>query len=92
VNHPFLVKLKYAFQTKKKLHLVIDYCPGGELFFHLSRARKFCEIRTKFYTACVILALEYIHSINVIYRDLKPENILIAADGYAKIADFGLSK
>lgn len=43
VNHPFIIKLRYAFQTKKKLHLVIDYCPGGELYFHLSRARRFSE-------------------------------------------------
>lgn len=92
VNHPYIVKLRYAFQNPKKLYFVLEYCPGGELFFHLSRAGKFEEPRALFYAACVVLALEHLHRINVVYRDLKPENILIDSQGYAKITDFGLSK
>lgn len=92
VNHPFVVKLRYAFQNPKKLYFVLEYCPGGELFFHLSRAGKFEEPRAIFYAACVTLALEHLHRINVVYRDLKPENVLIDGQGYAKITDFGLSK
>ena len=46
----------------------------------------------RFYAANIALALNYLHSINVLYRDLKPENILVCQDGYLKIADFGLSK
>jgi len=92
VQHPFIVKLKYAFQNAKKLYFVLEYCPGGELFFHLSRAHKFTEERAKFYAACIILALEKLHSENIIYRDLKPENVLIDSQGFAKLTDFGLSK
>lgn len=92
VNHPYIVKLRYAFQNPKKLYFVLEYCPGGELFFHLSRAGKFEEPRAQFYAACVLLAIEHLHSQNIVYRDLKPENILIDSQGYAKITDFGLSK
>ncbi|CAG9328872.1 unnamed protein product [Blepharisma stoltei] len=92
VNHPYIVKLKYAFQSPKKLYFVLEYCPGGELFFHLSRAQRFDEPRATFYAACMVLAIEHLHSLNIVYRDLKPENILIDAEGYAKITDFGLSK
>ena len=92
MDHPCIVKLRYAFQSKRKLFFVLEYCPGGELFFHLSLSIRFDELRTKFYAACIVLALEYIHAHNVIYRDLKPENVLIDSDGYAKITDFGLSK
>jgi len=43
VSHPFIVKLKYAFQSPKKLFLVMEYCPGGELFFYLSKLGRFKE-------------------------------------------------
>jgi len=92
VNHPFIVNLHFAFQTPTKLYMVMEYCPGGELFFHLSRAGRFSEGRCKFYTCELVLAVGYLHSLNIIYRDLKPENVLVDANGHAKITDFGLSK
>lgn len=92
VSHPFIVTLHYAFQTPKKLYFVLEYCPGGELFFHLSRAGRFSEGRCRFYTSEILLAIEYLHRLNIIYRDLKPENILLDADGHVKLTDFGLSK
>eukprot|EP00743_Colponemidia_sp_Colp-15_P001355 GILK01001485.1.p1 GENE.GILK01001485.1~~GILK01001485.1.p1 ORF type:complete len:358 (+),score=61.05 GILK01001485.1:21-1094(+) len=92
VAHPFIVNLRYAFQTSKKLYFVLDYCPGGELFFHLSRAGRFTEERTKFYAAEITLAIEHLHKLNIVYRDLKPENVLLDADGHVRLTDFGLSK
>ena len=91
-DHPYIIKLVYAFQTDKKLYMALEYCPGGEIFFHLQRAGRFNENVAKFYSACCVLAIEYLHYNRVIYRDLKPENVLIDSEGYAKIADFGLSK
>lgn len=92
VSHPFIVTLHFAFQTPKKLYFVLEYCPGGELFFHLSRAGRFSEGRSRFYSAEILLAIEYLHRLNIIYRDLKPENILLDAEGHVKLTDFGLSK
>merc|ERR1719230_1470667 len=92
VQHPFIVKLEYAFQTPKKLHMVLTFAQGGELFFHLSRAGRFSEGRCKFYSAELLLAIGYLHSLNIIYRDLKPENVLLDGMGHAKLTDFGLSK
>lgn len=91
--HPFIVKLRYSFQDELTLYLVIDYCPGGELFNALKSRGKFDEDTTRFYAAEVVLGLSYLHDkLDVIYRDLKPENILLDKDGHAKITDFGLSK
>ncbi len=70
----------------------MDFINGGELFFHLRKEKIFDEIRARFYTAEIILALEHLHSFGIIYRDLKPENVLIGSDGHIRLTDFGLSK
>lgn len=68
VRHPFLVGLRYSFQTPEKLYFVLDYVNGGELFFHLQRERRFLEPRARFYAAEVASAIGYLHSLNIIYR------------------------
>jgi len=92
VRHPFIVGMHFAFQSPTKLYFVLDYCPGGELFFWLSREKRLPEHMSRFYTSEIVLALEYLHSMQVVYRDLKPENILLDQDGHIKLADFGLAK
>lgn len=92
INHPFIVRLHYAFQTEEKLYFVLDYAAGGELFFHLSRVKKFSEAATRFYCAELTLALDELHAHSVVYRDLKPENILLDGEGHVKLVDFGLAK
>ncbi|GMF36298.1 unnamed protein product [Phytophthora lilii] len=91
-DHPFIVKMHACFQTIDHLHIVLDYCPGGELFFHLSERGHFTEAVAAFYLAEVLLALEHLHQHDIIYRDLKPENILLDQQGHVRLADFGLSK
>jgi len=92
VRHPFIVGLNMAFQSKEKLYFVLDYCAGGELFFHLSKVGKFQESRARFYAAEIVLAIAYVHKLDIIYRDLKPENVLLDAKGHIRLTDFGLSK
>lgn len=89
---PFLVGLKFSFQTEKELYFVTDYKCGGELFWHLQKEGRFSEDRARFYIAELILALEHLHKYNIVYRDLKPENILLDATGHVALCDFGLSK
>ncbi|KRX07626.1 Protein kinase-like domain [Pseudocohnilembus persalinus] len=91
-ENQFVVKMKYAFQNDEKLFFVLEYCPGGELFNIINLADSLNTYQTQFYAAQMVLALEYLHSKNIIYRDLKPENVLIDAQGYIKLTDFGLSK
>jgi serine/threonine protein kinase len=73
--------LRYAFQSKEKLYLVLDYIKGGELFFHLKNNRRFPEDVARIYVGEIALALGHLHSLTVIYRDLKPENILLDDNG-----------
>jgi protein-serine/threonine kinase len=91
-DHPFLMKLNYAFQTKKALYLITQFMSGGELNFHIYIDNYLEEEKVKFYAAEIILGLNYLHQNNCIYRDLKPENVLIGKDGHIKLTDFGLSK
>ncbi|XP_027633286.1 ribosomal protein S6 kinase alpha-2 isoform X3 [Falco biarmicus] len=92
VNHPFIVKLHYAFQTEGKLYLILDFLRGGDLFTRLSKEVMFTEEDVKFYLAELALALDHLHGLGIIYRDLKPENILLDEEGHIKVTDFGLSK
>jgi RAC serine/threonine-protein kinase len=92
VKHPFIVGLNMAFQSKDKLYFVLDYCAGGELFFHLGKVGKFTEPRAMFYAAEITLAIAYVHNMDIVYRDLKPENVLLDSRGHVRLTDFGLSK
>mmetsp|Transcript_25244 Transcript_25244/g.22249 ORF Transcript_25244/g.22249 Transcript_25244/m.22249 type:complete len:282 (+) Transcript_25244:387-1232(+) len=92
-HHPFIVRLRYSFHNENNVYLIMDYCPGGELYHHLKKLSALDEDVVKFYIAELVLALEYLHDhLNVIYRDLKPENILLDEKGHVCLIDFGLTK
>ena len=92
VHNPFIVPLKFSFQSEQKLYLVLAFVNGGELFHHLQREQRFSEERSRFYSAELLLALEHLHDLDVVYRDLKPENILLDYTGHIALCDFGLCK
>lgn len=92
VEHPFIIRMWGTFQDSKCLFMVMDYIEGGELFSLLRKSQRFPNPVAKFYAAEVILALEYLHTHDIIYRDLKPENILLDRNGHIKLTDFGFAK
>ncbi|EAR97940.1 Serine/Threonine kinase domain protein (macronuclear) [Tetrahymena thermophila SB210] len=91
-NIPWIVELKYSFQDKKYLYLVMEFIEGGDLMTLLMEKDILSETEAKFYIAETILAVEAVHKMNYIHRDLKPDNILMTADGHIKLSDFGLCK
>ncbi|XP_074577632.1 serine/threonine-protein kinase AtPK2/AtPK19-like [Curcuma longa] len=92
VDHPFVVQLRYSFQTKYRLYLVLDFVNGGHLFFQLYNHGLFREVLARIYAAEIVSAVSHLHANGIMHRDLKPENILLDADGHAMLTDFGLAK
>ncbi|XP_076019936.1 serine/threonine-protein kinase N2 isoform X2 [Genypterus blacodes] len=90
-QHPFLVNLHGCFQTADHVCFVMAYSPGGDLMKHI-HTNIFSERRTRFYSSCVLLGLEFLHRNKIVYRDLKLDNLLMDTDGFVRIADFGLCK
>ena len=92
-DSPFIVKLHRTFVTENSVYMLMDKVLGGDLFTYLhSRSKSLPESHAKFYSACVILAFDYLHSLNVVYRDLKPENLMLGQNGYVTLVDFSFAK
>jgi serine/threonine protein kinase len=92
IFHPFVVNLLGHTQDEKRLYMLMEYVPGGEVFTHLRSQGRFSNDASKFYTAQIALAFAHCHENQVAYRDLKPENLLLSKTGNIKITDFGFAK
>ncbi|XP_045052872.2 serine/threonine-protein kinase N3 isoform X1 [Desmodus rotundus] len=90
-GHPFLLSLLACFQTASHACFVTEFAPGGDLMMQIHED-VFPEPQARFYLACVVLGLQFLHEKKIIYRDLKLDNLLLDAQGFLKIADFGLCK
>nr|GEY78196.1 serine/threonine-protein kinase WAG1-like [Tanacetum cinerariifolium] len=92
LDHPFLPTLYAHFEASHYTCFLIDFCPNGDLHSLLRKQPKyrFHIDSIRFFAAEVLVALEYLHSLGIVYRDLKPENILIREDGHIMLSDFDL--
>jgi protein kinase A len=88
----FLINMFYAFVDYENIYLVTDLVTGGDLRFHQNKAKQFNENQTRFFIACTLVGLEYMHTQGVIHRDIKPENLLLDDKGYVRITDMGISR
>jgi len=93
VNHPFILKMYTTFQDEKHIYFLLEMVQGGELFSLIHSGQGYLPVEcAKFYAACIVSGLGYLHEKFIVYRDLKPENVLLDKNGYCKIVDFGFAK
>ncbi|EAR95457.2 Serine/Threonine kinase domain protein (macronuclear) [Tetrahymena thermophila SB210] len=93
LNHPLIVNMHNSFQDRENLYLTMDFIGGGDLRYHLiHQTEPFSETQAQFIACCIVSALEYIHSQNILHRDIKPENLIFDESGYLKVTDFGISR
>lgn len=92
LDHPFLPTLYARVEASHYTCLLMDYCPNGDLHTILRKQPhyRFLISAVRFYASEILIALEYLHSLGIVYRDLKPENVLIRDDGHVMLSDFDL--
>lgn len=92
LRHPFLMSAHETWQDMRYIYFVMDFASGGDIFSKLQQGECFSEKRIQLYVAEIALAVDFLHSRNIIYRDMKAENVLIDSEGHIRLTDFGLSK
>ena len=95
LHHPLIMGMHASFQDSKSLYLLLPLFQGGELWSRIYEKEDdwgLPEDQARFYGACVLEALGYMHERHVCYRDLKPDNVLIDSKGYGIVIDMGLAK
>lgn len=87
-----MLGMSYVIQNDLRIYFFLDFIEGGNLYQNLYKVKRFKEHIVKFFAAQLVLSFGFLHNEGIVHRDLKPENVLLGADGYLKLADFGLAK
>lgn len=92
LNHPCIVKLHHFFEDEDCYYLVLEYCPGGELFSYIKLEGRLSEDETRMICSQLVEGIDYMHRKGILHRDLKLGNLLLSEDRtLLKIGDFGLA-
>lgn len=91
-EHPFVSRMLFAQHDARNIYFGVEFVQGGDLLNLVQTRGSLGEDTARFYAACLVLALEYLHEQGVAFRDLKPENVMVDQFGYPTLIDFGLAR
>lgn len=92
LDHPLIIKFFQSFKNQNKLYLLVEYCPKGSLVDFLKRQGSLKNDLARFITAQIVVALDYLRSMQIVHRDLKPGNIVFDSNYHIKLIDFATCK
>ena len=92
IKNPFVISVVDCWKDDHNLYFLFPFHCGGELFTFMRLYERLSSSSVSFYTAEIVSALAYLHSLDIVYRDLKPENVLLDREGHVVITDFGFAK
>jgi cGMP-dependent protein kinase len=90
--HPCIMQFIKTFQDSRNIYFLTEFLGGGDMFYAIREIGNLTKEQTQFFSASIMLALEYLHARTIMYRDLKPENVLLDLKGNAKLVDVGCCK
>ncbi|CAI5532752.1 unnamed protein product [Closterium sp. Naga37s-1] len=93
-GHPYIVTLKEALEDKTAIHLIMELCPGGDLFEQIKSRAQLSEPEAASIVRQLLEALIHSHSLGILHRDVKPENIILCSPtscSSIKLIDFGVA-
>ncbi|EIW60273.1 kinase-like protein [Trametes versicolor FP-101664 SS1] len=90
--NPFIAGLIDGHADLKNAYLTLEYGARGSLNTRMRDFPNLTDREIKFYFANLVLAIEFLHTHNIVHCDVKPENLVIGADGYLMLTDFGLAQ
>ena len=92
LDHPHVIKIFEWFESKKEIYIIMEFLGGGELFDKIKSEKHLSEKKAAEIMKCLLEAISYLHTKNIVHRDIKPENIVFNNRGTLKLVDFGTSR